>query len=188
MEHDLMILGEGPHAYEMAAIVARINHVTPSWRLLGRVASAAAVPDTCYVAFEHDFADAPEIDRSRWATLIDPSCFISPTAMIGPGCILYPNCFVGHQARLTERVFCLASAVINHHAIIGTRATICSGVCLAGHVEVGPRAYLGQASNIRQHVRVGADSLIGMGAVVLHDVEPGMVVAGNPAVTLRKRT
>ena len=65
MEHDLMILGEGPHSYEMMAIVARINRVTPSWRLLGRAASTTAVPDTCYVAFEHDFADIPEIDRSR---------------------------------------------------------------------------------------------------------------------------
>ncbi len=188
MVRDLVILGDGPHAHEMKSIVDRINRAAPTWRLLDRLPSSEADQDRCFVAFDHGFASPPDIVRGRWATLVDPSCFIAPTAAIESGCVLYPNCFVGHQARLHERVFCLAGAVINHHAIIGPHATLCSGACLAGHVEVGSRAYLGQGCNIRQKVKLGDDCFVGMGAVVLHDVAPGFVVAGNPAKELGPRT
>jgi len=185
MLKDLVILGSGPHAEEMTWIVRRINRAEPTWRLLEGPPSGSADTALCHVAFVYDHPDVPEIDRSRWASLVDPSCFVSPGAEIGPGCVLFPNCFVGHQARLAERVFVLAGSQINHHCAIGARVTICSGVSTAGHVEVGPGAYLGQGCNIRQNVRVGEGCLVGMGAAVLNDVESNSVVAGNPARRLR---
>jgi acetyltransferase-like isoleucine patch superfamily enzyme len=36
-------------------------------------------------------------------------------------------------------------------------------------------------------VTIGAGALVGAGAVVTHDVEPGVVVAGCPARLLRPR-
>ena len=47
--------------------------------------------------------------------------------------------------------------------------------------------YLGQACTVKQFVRVGKGSLIGMGAVVLRDVPPNAVMAGNPARRLKDR-
>jgi acetyltransferase-like isoleucine patch superfamily enzyme len=52
-------------------------------------------------------------------------------------------------------------------------------------VEAG--CYLGQGCTVRQELRIGAGSLVGMGAVVVRDVPPGSVVAGNPARRLRDR-
>ena len=45
----------------------------------------------------------------------------------------------------------------------------------------------GQSAAIRQGVRVGDGALVGMGAVVVKDVEPGVVVMGNPAVVKKRR-
>ena len=56
---------------------------------------------------------------------------------------------------------------------------------LAGTVSVGPTAYLGAGAIVREGVTIGAGALIGMGAVVLDNVPPDEVWAGNPARRLR---
>ena len=125
------------------------------------------------------------IPADRLASLIDPSVFLSRTAVIGAGCVLYPHCFVGLNARIGDAVFCLSGSIINHDAVIENRVVIASGVTLAGSVHVEPDCYLGQACTIRQNVRIGRGSLIGMGAVVVRDVPPGSVIVGNPGRKLR---
>ena len=205
---DLIILGTGVHGLEMAEIVARINRVLPTWNLLGHIAppkhpdlvgqmrhgwpvlgtidaidrypAALLVPDN---EFPHDVP----IPRERLTSLVDPSCFVSPAACIGPGCVIYPNSYVGHSARLGQRVFALAGCVINHDDVLEDRVVLCSGVSLAGQVHVEADCYLGQACTVRQFVRIGRNSLIGMGSVVLHDVEANSVMVGNPARKLRER-
>mgnify|MGYP001570233007 CR=1 FL=1 len=46
---------------------------------------------------------------------------------------------------------------------------------------------LGQGCAVRQHLRIGRNSMIGMGAVVIKDVPPNCVMAGNPARKLRDK-
>ena len=47
---------------------------------------------------------------------------------------------------------------------------------------VATRAFVGPGVTVHENVVVGA------GAVVVRDVEPGVVVAGNPATVVRQRT
>jgi acetyltransferase EpsM len=205
---DLIILGTGVHGLEMAEIVRRINLAAPTWNLLGFVApphrkelvgqtrhgypvlGAIDVidnhPDALLVP-DNEFPHDTPVPRDRLASLVDPSCFVSPAARIGPGCVVYPNGFLGNEVRLGERVFALAGCVINHDDVLEDRVVLCSNVSLAGHVHVEADCYLGQASTVRQHVRIGRNSLLGMGSVVLRDVEPNSVMVGNPARRLRDR-
>ena len=206
--NNLLILGVGPHAIEMVRIVERINEVSPTWNLLGHIArdedsvdpvgSLFDIPvlgkrevideySDSYLAFEHDFLDPVDVPRERWASLVDPACFLSPGSSIGAGCVLYPRCFVGSNARLGDRAFVLSGSIINHDDTLEDSVSVAGGVMIAGSVSVERGCYLGQGCNIRQMVRVGAGSLIGMGAVVLDDVAPNSVMVGNPARRLRDR-
>jgi sugar O-acyltransferase (sialic acid O-acetyltransferase NeuD family) len=203
--NDLIILGSGVHAGEMAEIVGRINRVGPTWRLLGYLARESqsdmvgadlnghrvlgtskklADHPGCHLAFEHDFHDPIDTPRSQWASLVDPSAFVSASAIIGGGCVIYPNCFVGLNARLGDRVFMLSGSVVNHDDVLEDNVTVCSNVSLAGSVSVGKGSYLGQACTIRQFIRVGSNSLGGKGSVVVRDVPSNSVVAGNPSRVL----
>src|SRR5215471_18348690 len=104
---DLLILGTGPHAVEMADIVDRINRVQKTWNLVGFVSprddtvgeerlgfpvlgSTKAVDQypTAFVVPEYDWPYKSEIPRHRLASLIDPSVFVSRTAQIGLGCVI----------------------------------------------------------------------------------------------------
>jgi sugar O-acyltransferase (sialic acid O-acetyltransferase NeuD family) len=206
---DLIILGTGVHAAEMCEIVERVNCAEPTWRLLGLIApddqasttgaesrgyrvlgtsdAAAGYRDACFVP-DNEFRSATMPARERLASLVDPSSFVSRTARLGAGCVIYPNCFVGLNACLGDRVFVLSGSVINHDNRLEDNVVLCSNVSLAGGVHVEADCYLGQASTVRQFLRIGRGSLIGMGSVVVADVPPNSVMVGNPARRLRDRT
>lgn len=56
-----------------------------------------------------------------------------------------------------------------------------------GPIIVGNDVFIGDNSIILSGVRLGHGSIIGAGAIVTKDVEPYSVVAGNPAVEIKKR-
>jgi sugar O-acyltransferase (sialic acid O-acetyltransferase NeuD family) len=204
--HDLLILGIYAHAVEMAEIVDRINRSENTWNLVGFVSpfgdkvgeELVGLPildaqdileryPSAFVIPEYDWPHKSEIPRHRLASLIDPSAFVSRTAQIGLGCVIYPNCYVGAYAHIGDLLFCLGGSVINHNDVIEDRVTLTSGVTLAGDVHVEADCYLGQSCTVREMRRIGRGSLIGMGCVVLHNVAPNSVMVGNPARRLRAR-
>jgi sugar O-acyltransferase (sialic acid O-acetyltransferase NeuD family) len=204
---DLIILSTGVHAAEMAEIVDRVNRVEPTWNLLGYLTVSDDAPVEVVNGYPvlgtaKRVAEYPEASfvasngwpvevlppRERLATLIDPSAFVSRTAGIGAGCVVYPHCYIGLNARIGDCVFMLSGCIVNHDDVVGNQVVMASGVTLAGNLHVEADCYLGQACTVRQFVRVGRNSLIGMGAVVVRDVPPDSVMAGNPARRLRDRT
>jgi len=208
---DLVILGTGVHAAEMAEIVERVNRSKKTWAFRGFLApdrterrkelngypvlgsyedlpKIRAVRKAFFVPANTWHVNKLPLAPGRYATLVDPTVFVSKSARLGSGCVFYPGCFIGLNAQVGNFVFALAGSIINHDDVIGERVILTSGVVIAGMVTVGEGSYLGQGCVIRQKLRVGARSLIGMGAVVVKDVPPQSVMAGNPARLLKKRS
>jgi sugar O-acyltransferase (sialic acid O-acetyltransferase NeuD family) len=205
MVRDLFLSGLDVHNGEMAEIVERINAIVPTWNLLGFLSPDGSRVGTRWCGYPIFHRDAvwnehpqalvvpshspslriPHLPRERYATLIDPSAWVSRTAKLGVGCAIYPHCFIGLNTVIGDFCFCLSGSIINHDNIVEEGVTIASGSCLAGNVHVEAGCYLGQACTVRQHVRIGRHSLIGTGAVVLRDVPDDSVMVGNPARRLR---
>ena len=204
---DLLILGTGCHAIEMADMVDRINAHRSTWNLLGHLSLAGdPVPEHCggrpvvgtgndlerfddaRLVCDNTWKELSPIPDSRLASLVDPSSVISSTATVGPGCVIYPQAFIGHNTQLGRRVFMLAGSVINHDNVLEDNVIVCSHVSLAGYVHVEADSYLGQACTVRQGIRIGRNSLIGMGSVLIKDVQPDSVMIGSPARRLRSRS
>jgi acetyltransferase-like isoleucine patch superfamily enzyme len=54
-------------------------------------------------------------------------------------------------------------------------------------VQIGHDVWIGENVMIKQGVTIGTGAVIGMGSIVTRDVEPYMIVAGNPARVIRPR-
>ena len=104
---------------------------------------------------------------------------------IGASCKIQSHAFICEGVRIEDEVF------VGHGVLFINdkypRATNESGGRQATEdwellpTVVERAASLGSGAVIMGGIRIGAGALVGAGAVVTKDVEPGEVVAGNPA-------
>jgi putative colanic acid biosynthesis acetyltransferase WcaB len=94
---------------------------------------------------------------------------------IGPGLALHH----GMKLVVHHKVKIGAGCVLRQFVTIGEKAPGGPVPVLGERVEVGANAV------ILGGIHLGDESVIGAGSVVLHDVPPRAVVAGNPAQVLR---
>ena len=60
-----------------------------------------------------------------------------------------------------------------------------TGVEWARPIRIGDNVWIGGSATILPGVSIGDNAVVGEGSVVTRDVEPGTVVAGNPARVIR---
>lgn len=156
----------------------------------GPLDNATGLPDVSFVdalGSPRSFRERPstidllDLPEERFATLIHPTAVVSPSAEIGPGCVLYPFTMIGAAASLGGHVIVLSHSVVNHHGRVGDFSILASGCTVSGKVTVGRCCYLGAGSTTRDGVTIGEGALVGAGSVVVEDVAGGSVVAGVPA-------
>lgn len=107
------------------------------------------------------------------------------------------NLTLGDQCAVGDRAILYALGPIS----IGSRATVSQGahLCAGTHdiadparplvkppILIGPDAWIAADAFVGPGVTVGSGALVGARAVVMKDVEPGHIVVGNPARTIRK--
>jgi sugar O-acyltransferase (sialic acid O-acetyltransferase NeuD family) len=126
-------------------------------------------------------AERLQLEVDRFETLVHPSAVVSHRCQLGRGVIVCPNVFLGPRSRIGDGVTILANAVVNHDADIGAWTLIASGAIVSGGVRVEAACYLGAGVVLKEGIHIGSGALVGMGAVVIRNVPPQSVVAGNPA-------
>lgn len=83
--------------------------------------------------------------------------------------------------RLGDDNWIMAYVHIAHDCQVGNRTTFANNAQLAGHVHVDDWAVLGGYTGVHQFCRVGAHSMTAVGTVVLQDIPPFVMAAGNTA-------
>lgn len=99
---------------------------------------------------------------------------------IGDGTRIHSGCFLEHT-RIGNRVFLAPNVVFTDdpHPMCPRYLECVLGATVDDDVSIGANA------TILPGLRIGAGSLIGAGSVVTKNVEPGTVVAGNPAIHVK---
>ncbi len=75
----------------------------------------------------------------------------------------------------------MAYVHIAHDCQVGNRTTFANNAQLAGHVHIDDWAILGGYTGVHQFCRIGAHVMTAVGTVVLQDVPPYLMAAGNTA-------
>ncbi len=87
----------------------------------------------------------------------------------------------GGVTRVGNDNWIMAYVHIAHDCYVGNNTIFANNAQLAGHVHVGDFAILGGFTGVHQFVRVGAHCMTAVGSVILQDVPPYVMVAGNTA-------
>ena len=113
--------------------------------------------------------------------LIHPSAWISPSAQIGPGSVVFAQAAVQSQVAIGTGSILNTGCSVDHDAQLSDAVHVCPGARLAGEVQVGARSWIGIGASVIQQVSIGADVNVGAGAAVLRDLPDGVTAVGVPA-------
>ncbi|MCE2948930.1 MAG: acyl-ACP--UDP-N-acetylglucosamine O-acyltransferase [bacterium] len=94
------------------------------------------------------------------------------------------NCGTAQDAgvtRIGSDNWIMAYVHVAHDCVIGDRVIIANSSQLAGHVCIGDHAILGGFTGVHQFCSIGAHCITSVGSVVLQDIAPFVMAAGNPA-------
>lgn len=87
----------------------------------------------------------------------------------------------GGITRIGSDNWIMAYVHIAHDCHIGNKTTFANNTQLAGHVHVDDWAILGGFTGVHQFCRIGAHVMTAVGTVILQDVPPYLMAAGNTA-------
>jgi sugar O-acyltransferase (sialic acid O-acetyltransferase NeuD family) len=162
--------------------LADATKLDPTWKFINGIASEAS------------FRSKPEtnartgIPRARFESVVHPAATVSPNAKVGAGTAIMAGSVICAEAQVGDHVVILQNTVVNHHSVVGDYATLSSGITVLGFVNIARNAFIGGGASLRPRISIGEGALVGMGSVVVKDVAPGHVVAGNPARQLRVKS
>jgi len=83
--------------------------------------------------------------------------------------------------RLGNDNWIMAYVHVAHDCQIGDHTIFANNAQLAGHVHIGDYAILGGFTGVHQFVRVGAHSFTAIATVLVHDLPPYVMAAGDTA-------
>ena len=149
----------------------------------------------CLVAIggEHG-RDRVEIQRYLESKGIEPAIVVHPTACvaksahIGKGSQILAQSAVCVDVSLGEACIVNTAATVDHDTKLSDGVHVGPGAHIAGEVIVGKYGMIGAGATVLPRVKIGQSVIVGAGSVVTKDVVDDLVVRGNPARPLRKRT
>lgn len=119
--------------------------------------------------------------------LVHPSAWVSPSATIGDGSVVFAQAVIQPQASTGMGVILNTSSSIDHGVCLADAVHICPGARLAADVQVGRKSWIGIGASVLQQVSIGSDVTVGAGAVVIRDLPDSVTAAGVPARILFPR-
>jgi UDP-N-acetylglucosamine acyltransferase len=75
----------------------------------------------------------------------------------------------------------MAYVHIAHDCQVGSNTILANAASIAGHVHIGDYAILGGLTGVHQFVTIGAHSMTGGATLLLQDLPPYVMAAGNDA-------
>lgn len=116
----------------------------------------------------------------EFPTVVHPTAFIEPSAMLEDGIQILPFTYIGSAARVGFGTLINAHVVVSHDCQVGRVVNLSPGALLAGGARVLDCSQVGMGVTVNVNVTVGERARVGNGATVKADVPPsGRVYAGT---------
>ena len=118
-------------------------------------------------------------------SIVHPQALIDTKVTYGDNVIIEMGTAIHTNSNIGNNVFLGGDALIGHHNKIGNHVLVGGNVSFGGSVVVEDYVSIGVGASIKPGVRLGEGSVIGVGAAVVKDVDPGDIVVGVPAKSIK---
>ena len=130
--------------------------------------------------------DKVKKNNIKLATLIHPGVYIDETTFIGEGVTICEGVTITSCVSIKDNVYIQPHAVIGHDIKIGMHSIIGTNSEIGGNNTIGDRVFVGFMVGTLQGLTIGDDVEISAGSIVFRNIEPGVIVMGNPARIIRR--
>ena len=152
-----------------------------------------------YLCISDDVKLGKNVKLSKFINLY--GCSIGDNTKVGAFVEVQKNAFIGSHCKISSHTFICEGVTIEDNVFIGhgvafindtyPRATTDGTLQTEADWKVEPTlvrkgASIGSGSTILGNITIGENAIVGAGSVVTKDVPPNTIVAGNPALVLRK--
>jgi len=209
---DIVIVGAGGFAREVAWLIEDINLKNNLWNLIGYIDEnlsnkgcllngnevlgnfdsikwgneniyyICAVGDTLV---RKELSEKAESIGLKPAILIHPNVIMSKYVKVGEGTIICSSNTITVNVEIGKHVIINLDCTIGHDVLIQDYVTILPSVNVSGSVILEDGSSIGTGSAIIQGKRVGINSIIGAGTVVVKDVPANCTAVGVPAKVVK---
>ena len=168
------------------------------------ISGATRIGSDCRIGPYADVGDSAIGDGCRiehsWlrGVRVEDRVECGPFVRIRPGSTIAADVHIGSFAEINRSSIGSGSKVPHFSylgdAVVGRNVNIGAGTITANYdgvrknrTEIEDGAFVGVDTMLRAPVKLGKGSRTGAGSVVLHDVPPGVTVAGAPAKEIRRK-
>jgi sugar O-acyltransferase (sialic acid O-acetyltransferase NeuD family) len=206
---DIIIVGAGGFAREVAWLIEEINLKNQEWNLIGfldennneakilngyRVLNKSDLVNQSHAYFVVAIGDSEtrkevvkRYSSYKFATLVHPDVSISATNKIGEGSIICKGNIITVNVDIGKHVIVNIDSTVGHDAILEDFVTILPSVNISGYVRIKECSNVGTGTQIIQDKTIGRNSIIGAGSVVVKDINDYVVAVGIPAREIKNR-
>ncbi len=137
-----------------------------------------------HLEVRHDIIKKLKSSGRKVNSLIHNKSYISPSAKVGDGCILFPGVNIDQNVRIDDGCILHNGVIISHNSSIGECCYFSPNTVLSGDVNVGKFCFFGTGCLVSNSVTIGSNVKAGIGSVITNNTESGLSVIGNPARVL----
>lgn len=210
---EIVLIGSGGFAREIAWLLEENNRYKEEWNLLGFISEEepGSVIGNYKVLGNDDWLLKQKQDihaaccigdgavrrrilsklkknpKIHYPNLIARQAEISDSVKLGEGCIITTGSVLTVDIKVGNFFISNLGSTIGHDCIIEDYVTLNPGSHISGNVRLESGVSIGTGAVVIQGVTVGENVTVGAGAAVIRELPPGCVAVGVPARPVIRR-
>ena len=201
--NDIVIVGSGGFAKEVAFLIEEINKINPAWNLLGYIDNRVGDVNGKYSVVGDDewlknydkpiyvviaigssaiiskvSKDLKSNNLLKFPNIIHPNVVLDRDSVVfGEGNIICAGNILTKDIELGSFNILNLNCTVGHDSLIGSNNIFNPNVNISGGVNIGENCFFGTSSTILQYINIVDNVVVGASGLVLSDIcEPGVYV------------